>query len=207
MNTQFLSPAARQVESRLKSDNLSNLDAFTREFAVHRIEEKGYSASDYIFTAERRNELAGNKTLGSKRLDLGSYSESDLYGASGSPVPRFRLAISNLASKAERVASLWDNETEYAHQAALFWADVGRLKEFLSLSPIVAEIVAELRTARFQVLGKDTPLEFIKAIASALSLAAKAARFDAELIDKMVETMEQGGFDSLAPIESLQGNV
>ena len=206
MNTQFLTPAARQVEVRLTSDNFSNLDAFTRQVAIQKIEEKGYAASEYVFTAERQNALAGKAVLGPKRLDLGRYSEDDLYGASGSPTPRFRLALRDLAGRAEKIGHLAVDETEYAHQVSLFWADVSGLKEFLAISPVIAEIVAELRTARFQVIGKDTPVEFINAVAAALALVAKAPRFDSDLVDQMVERMEQGGFDSWAPDTLRAGN-
>ncbi len=199
MSTQFLTPAARQVEARLGSDNTSNLDAFTRQVAVTTIEAHGFASSDYIFTAERRNDLAGNAVLGPKRLHLGKYSEAQLYGASGSPIPRFRFALRALASNAVKISMLDPDAVEYAHQVALFWADIGKLKDFLSVTPVISEIVAELRTARYQMLGKDTPVVFIKAVAEGLNLVASAPRFDTELVDSMVETMERGGFDSFAP--------
>jgi hypothetical protein len=64
---------------------------------------------------------------------------------------------------------------------------------------VVSEIVAELRTARFQFLGKDTPATTMQAIASALCLVVEAKRFDARLVDDMVKALEHGGIDSLAP--------
>ncbi len=90
-------------------------------------------------------------------------------------------------------------EVEYGHQAALVWAEVGRCKEFIGISPVISEIVAELRTARFQFLGKDTPPRAIQAVALALSFAAEAKRFDTPLVDRIVKALEDGGIDSLAP--------
>jgi len=76
---------------------------------------------------------------------------------------------------------------------------VGRLKEFIGSSPVISEIVAELRTARFQFLGKDTPTTVIKAISSALSLVTHAKRLDESLVDRVVEVLEAAEIDSLAP--------
>jgi hypothetical protein len=73
------------------------------------------------------------------------------------------------------------------------------LKEFIGTSPVISEIVAELRTARFQFLGKDTPPAAIHALASALRIIAEATRLDTALVDRVVETLDEGGIDSLAP--------
>ena len=112
---------------------------------------------------------------------------------------RFRSAIQALKVRAARTASVNPEDVEYGHQAALVWAEMGRLKEFMGTSPVVSEIVAELRTARFQFLGKDTPTAAMQAIASALGLVAQAKRFDTSLVDCVVEALEEGGIDSLAP--------
>jgi hypothetical protein len=62
----------------------------------------------------------------------------------------------------------------------------------------LSEIVAELRTARFQFLGKDTPPMTIRAMALALRLVTDAKRLDAGLLDRVVGVLEEGGIDSLA---------
>jgi hypothetical protein len=112
---------------------------------------------------------------------------------------RFRFAIQSLKARAERTASLTPEDVEYGHEAAILWAEIGRLKEFIGNSSVVSELVAELRTARFQFLGKDTPAPTTQALASALRLVAEAKRFDTLLVDRVVEALEKGGFDPLAP--------
>jgi hypothetical protein len=101
--------------------------------------------------------------------------------------------------RVEKVKSLDPGQVEYAHQATLFWAEIGRLKEFIGTSPLISEIVAELRTARFQFLGKDTPPMTIRAMAVALRFVTEAKRLDAGLLDRVVAVLEEGGIDSLAP--------
>jgi len=66
-------------------------------------------------------------------------------------------------------------------------------------SNAISEIVAELRTARFQFLGKDTPESALNALRSALKVVADAQRLDEGIVDRVVETLEVGGVDSLAP--------
>jgi hypothetical protein len=129
----------------------------------------------------------------------GGCKEEALYGAAGSPLARFRAAIQALKARAANTASMRPDEIEYGHQAALVWAEVGRLKEFIGISPMISEIVAELRTARFQFLGKDTPPTAMQAVASTFKLVAEAKRFDPPLADRVVKALELGGIDSLAP--------
>ena len=116
-----------------------------------------------------------------------------------SPLARFRAAIHALKARAENTASLRPDEVEYGHQAALVWADVGRLKEFIGISPVISEIVAEFRTARFQFLGKDPPSRAMQALVSAFRCVAEAKRFDPPLADRIVKALERGAVDSLAP--------
>ena len=110
---------------------------------------------------------------------------------------RFRSAIQALALRAQSTSALDPGQNEYGHQASLFWAEVGELKEFLGLSPTVSEIVAEFRTARFQFLGIDTPAAAMEAVSIALKLVADAKQIDSELVDEMVEILEGGGVDPL----------
>ncbi|HXP60321.1 MAG TPA: hypothetical protein VN829_07515 [Dongiaceae bacterium] len=126
-------------------------------------------------------------------------AEEVLYGAAGSPLARFRAAVQAIKARAEKAAPMRPDEVEYGHQAALVWAEVGRLKEFMGISPVISEIVAELRTARFQFLGKDTPPKAMQAVASAFRCVAEAKRFDPPLADRIVNALERGGIDSLAP--------
>jgi len=199
MATQTLSPSARKIEYQLDGSENSHLNAFLRQESSREVEARGFAPSSYDVFAVRRNDQAGNEVFGPKHLLVGTYSEEALYGAAGSLVIRFRSAIQALRVRADRTASMRPGEVEYGHQAALVWAEVGRLKEFIGVSPVISEIVAELRTARFQFLGKDTPPTAMEAVASALSLVAEAKRFDAPLVDRIVKALEHGGIDSLAP--------
>lgn len=199
MESQTLSASSRQIEALLDSAEKNPLDDFLRQESSHQIESRGAIPSSYDIFAVRRNNHLGDEIFGPKRLLIGTYSEEALYGAAGSPSKRFRLAIQDLKIHAERAASVNPDEVEYGHQAALVWAEAGRLKEFLGTSPVVSEIVAEFRTARFQFLGKDTPPMTMQALSSALRLVAEAKRLDAPLVDRVVETLEVGGVDSLAP--------
>ncbi len=199
MNSLTLSPVARQIERQLDSGEKNPLDDFLRQESQRQVEASGSIPSNYDIFAVRRNPQLGDEVFGPKRLHVGTYSEETLYGAAGSPVVRFRSAIQALKVRAEKVRSASPEEVEYGHQATLLWAEVGRLKEFLGTSPVISEIVAELRTARFQFLGKDTPPAVIHAIASASRLVAEAKRLDTALVDRIIEVLEDGGIDSLAP--------
>jgi len=199
MPTQPLTPSARKIESLLDGSGSSHLDDFLWQEASRELEAKGFAPSNYDVFAVRRNDQAGSEVFGPKHLHVGTYSEEALYGAAGSPLVRFRAAIQALKVHAESAASMKPEEVEYGHQVALLWAEVGRFQEFIGISPVISEIVAELRTARFQFLGKDTPLTAMQAVASALSLVAEARRFDVPLVDRIVKALEHGGIDSLAP--------
>src|SRR5882672_5386170 len=198
MATQNLSSAARHIESLLSGED-SDLLKFLRQEAGRQVEAKSSVPSNYDVFAIRRNDQLGDEIFGPKRLHVGTYSEEVLYGAAGSPVARFRSAIQSLRIRVEKAATANPEEVEYGHEVALVWAEVGRLKEFMAASPVISEIVAELRTARFQFLGKDTPPAAMQAIMSALGLVAEAKRLDTLLVDRVVEALEAVGIDSLGP--------
>ncbi len=199
MNSLTLTPVARQVEALLDSGEKNPLDDFLRQESQRPIEASGSIPSNYDIFAVRRNPQLGDEIFGPKHVHVGTYSEATLYGAAGSPIGRFRSAIQALRGRVDKARSVDPGEVDYGHQTALLWADVGRLKEFVGSTAVVSEIVAELRTARFQFLGKDTPPSVILALASALRLVAEAKRLDTGLVDRVVATLEEGGIDSLAP--------
>lgn len=118
----------------------------------------------------------------------------------------FRTAIRDLASIAERAASLLPDNIEYAHQVSLFWAGVGRLKDYLGISNSISELVSELRTARFQFLGKDTPPQLMQAMVKAFETVEQAKCYDEALVDDVVSLLEQAGVDSFAPDQLRSGN-
>lgn len=129
------------------------------------------------------------------------YSEEVMYGRRVAVSRQFQASIVSLRGRAERICQLAPDDVEYGYQVALLWADIGRLKEFLGPSPAVTELVAELRTARFQFLGKDTPVAAVQTLLRALGLISNAGRIDTSLVDRVVDILEAGGFDSLAQDE------
>lgn len=198
MSTQLLSRSARHIENQFALQSSSwRQDDICGE-AIRQLEGKGVSPSDYDVYLVRRNQLVGDEVVGPKTRPSGKYSEEVLYGAAGSPILRFLTAIQALRIRAERAAMMDPEEVEFGHQAALFWAEVGRLKELIGVSPVISEIVAEFRTARFCFLGKDTPRQAIQAMAAALQLVAASKRLDTAIVDRVVEILEAGGIDSLA---------
>jgi hypothetical protein len=190
---------SQQVEALLDSGERNGVTDFLGQESRRLIEAKGATPSSYDIFAVRRNDQFGEEIFGPKQLHVGSYSEEMLYGAAGSPVTRFRLAIEALKARVEKTITISPEEVEYGHQVALFWAEAGKLKEFIGTSSAVSEIVAEFRTARFQFLGKDTPIVTMKAISSALRLVAEAKIFNSTLVDRVVEALETGNIDPLAP--------
>lgn len=200
-----LSAAAQQIEAQLGQRNINPLQTFLRDETGRSLESKGLSHSEYDVYLVRRNKLAGEEVIGPKTLHTGKYSEDVLYGVTGSRLVSFLFAVRALGSRAETATTNQD-ETEYGHQVALVWTEVGRLKEFLGASPVVSELVAEFRTARFQFLGIDTPRPTMKALSAALHLVANAQRFDTSLVDRVVEAMEAGGIDPLAQDSTRDSN-
>jgi len=174
------------------------MQSFLAEKASTGALQAGVPTSHYDHFLLRRNSAVGDEIFGPKTIQIGTYSETELYGAAGSPSSRFRAAIQALADNARRVSGLDPETLEFSHRITLLWADMGRLKEFIGTTPIITEIVSELRTARFQFLARDTPREMVMALANALKLLVEARRMDTGLVDRFVETLEQGGFDSLA---------
>lgn len=205
MSNRSLSQKARRVESLFESGNSNSLQVFALQEMTSAIESRGFSPSSYELFAVRKNDQAGQEVLGPKNLHVGNYSEEALYGAASSPLPHFRSAIRTLAARAARaaraasVAGLEPDEVEYSYQVTLFWADLGKLKDFLGVSTSVSELVTELLTARFQFIGKDTPASAMKALAQALAISAGAKRLDSAVVERVVDALEAGGIDSLAP--------
>jgi len=198
MSTHLLSRQAQQIENLFDSDKSNSLQAFALQEMSGVIEERGFAPSQYNFFAVRKNDLAGLEVFGPKSLAIGNYTEEALYGAASSPLPHFRSAIRSLAMKSAQIAALDQDDVEYDYQITLFWADVGRLKDFLGVSAHVSELVSEFLTARFQFIGKDTPQSAIAAIARGLSIASEARRLDSAVVERVVDALETGGMDSLA---------
>jgi hypothetical protein len=198
MNPPALSQVAQQIEAQFEERAPNSLQDFLRDETARRLDSKGLSPSHYDVYLVRRNQLAGDDVVGPKNLHAGKYPEDILYGAAGSPIVRFRFAVQALRVHAARIRSLNPAHVEYGHQVALLWSEIGRLKEFIGVSPVISEIVAELRTARYQFLGKDTPPAVIVALAAVLQLITEANRLETALVDRVVETLEREGIDSQA---------
>ena len=193
-----LSPLAQQIEAQFDQPSNNSLQRFLRDTASRQLEAIGATGSTYDIFLVRRNAQVGDEALGPKQLHNGNYPEEFLYGTIRSEVPRFMHAIRDLADKADKIVLLDPEELDYGHRVALFWADIGRIKSFIGVSTVISEIAAELRIARFQMLGQDTPLDCMHAVAQALRLLAGAKRLDEPLVDRFVEVLETGGIDSFA---------
>ena len=199
MSRQTISPTAARLENLLSQKSGNSLQDFSREVAHDFVLGKNLSPSDFSLFIVRNTKGVGDEIFGPKPLQVAKYTESELYGASGSSSARFRTALLACAARARQASGTGGEDVEYGHQATLLWAEVGRLKEFVGLTPDVSGMVAALRTARFQYLGKDTPPTAVKAIADAIGLVVEAARWDEALVDRFVDILELGGFDSFAP--------
>ena len=198
MSARQLSSKARQIENLFDSDKPNSLQSFALQEMAGAVESKGLSPSNYSLFAVRTNDSLGSEVFGPKSVPVGIYSEELLYGAASSPIPHFRSAIRSLAAKSSKIAELDPDEVEFSYQVTLFWTEVGRLKEFIGVSTHVSELVSELLTARFQFLGKDTPMAALRALAEGLTIAAEAKRLDALVVERVVDALEAGGVDSLA---------
>jgi hypothetical protein len=146
----------------------------------------------------RRNSEQGDDIINLKNVFLSQSSLATLYGAVDSPQIRFRFAIQNLKDTASSAQAAAPDSSEYVHQVNLLWSKITGLKEFFGTSPVIDEIVAELRTARFQHLRKDTPPIVVSSINRALEHLLQAQRFDDLLTDQIAEILESSGIDSLA---------
>lgn len=198
MSQQTLTGTATGIEELLDQGKGNSLQTYLAEQAAAQAIGRGLAMSEYQHILVRRNPSVGDEIFGPKSIPIGRYSESELYGVAGSPSSRFRTALRALVDQACRAAEQDPEWIEYAHQTTLFWAEVGRLKEFIGTMPVITAIVAELRTARFQFLAKDTPPAAMRVVAKAIQSVADAPRWDTALVDRFVDILELGGFDSLA---------
>lgn len=200
MNRELLSARSRAVENALEQRDL-NLGKFLQFEKNAKLESSGLPPSLYQLFAVRQNDSVGPEIF--EPINVGSYGEAELYGALGSSLFAFRRAVRNLAEKARSISGLDPCELEYFHQVTLFWADVGRLKEFLGSSLVLSEIVSEFQTIRFQYLGRDTPKAIVEAMARALEAIVSAKKLSVDLVDTLVGILEERGYDSLV-VDSLR---
>ena len=199
MDRQTLSSHDSKMEHLLAQSGSNPVQRFVSKQAQTRVESLSASPSSYDLYVVRKNPQAGGEIFGPARIHVGTYSTDELYGPTGSRLQQFRDAISALARHAATIVQLDGDSLEWAHQCTLFWVELGTLRTFLGTSATLSEIIAELRTARFQYLGKDTPVTAMKAMANALGLLVDAPRWDGALVDRFIDILESGGFDSLAP--------
>lgn len=194
-----MNAATQELESLLEGGQNRRLFGYLGEESRRAVESKGASPADYQMFLVRSSDTLPSEIFGPQRISGGTYSAEELYGASGSPLAHFRSTVRTLLARAEAAAVASPGGPGYSHHVTLLWADVARLNEFMGASKAISEIVAELRTARFQFLGKDTPESVLHALRAALKVVAEAKRLDEGVVDCVVETLEAGGIDSLAP--------
>lgn len=203
MNRQTLSLAALAHENQLEHPGDNRAKQELQRFAELSPRAQQLEQGLYKIYAVRSHPTVGSEIFGQKTaVLLGNYTERDLYGAGlGNPTIAFKSALGLLKDRADRLARLDPDDpdtAEYGHQAALFWADVGALKSFIGISPVVTELVAELRTLRFQFLRKDTPSAIFQGLARALGCLPESSPWTTLDVDQFVETLEEAGYDSLA---------
>lgn len=196
MSAQFQSTREAAVQISLDGTQQDGLNAFLKQRAAEQVESRGWNPVNYDLYAVRRD---GTELHGPKNIRVDSYSAEQLYGNLQSPVPRFKAAIAHLAANADRIARMDTGAADYDYEATLFWADTARLKEFIGCHPVVSGIVAELLTAHFQVRGTETPPALLGAISAALREAVDARHWSPAVVDRLVDRMEAGGFDTFAP--------
>jgi hypothetical protein len=193
MNLQSLSPIAQRIETDLDSSKNSSVKSYLRQDAFKKLEDDGFVPAHYNVFATRSH------PSGNEIIPLGSYTESTLLAKAFNPQGRFVAALRNVSDKAESILSLDPTDIQYCNDTTLFWADVVALKSFLGSSLVIDEILAELLTARFQMLRRDTPPEFLRAIREGLKIVLSTKTLDTTLVIRMVTAFDQGGFDSFAP--------
>lgn len=198
MSQQTLRPKAVALEKLFATPDSGTLLESVKRDASRQLADKGIAASNYEFYAVRSNVQVGSEIFGPHKLHLGAYDEDTLYGKHTSPAFRFRDAGKRLAAHAQSCANLSEEPLEYAHQTVLLWSEVGQLKDFFGVADEIDELVAALRTARFQFLRNDTPPSVAVALAEALGWIAQAPAIDLALVDRVVDRLEAAGIDTFA---------
>jgi hypothetical protein len=198
MNHQLLARKGTEFDQLLDSPDDNSAKQRIRELARLSPMAQQLPAASYDVFTVRRNSESDAEIFSQKNVLLGTYRGEDLYGTDGSRIVAFKSALQGLRLRVEQILKIDAESVEYAHQVALLWSDVGHLKDFLGASPEITELVAELRTARFQFLRRDTPVAMLDSMAKALRFVGDSPRWNAEMVDRFVEILEEAGFDSLA---------
>jgi hypothetical protein len=198
MNHQLLARKGTEFDQLLDSPGDNSAKQRIRELARLSPMAQQLPAASYDVFTVRRNSDSDAEIFSQKNVLLGTYRGEDLYGTDGSRIVAFKSALQGLRLRVEQILKIDAESVEYAHQVALLWSDVGHLKDFLGTSPEITELVAELRTARFQFLRRDTPVAMLDSMAKALRFVGDSPRWNAEMVDRFVEILEEAGFDSLA---------
>jgi hypothetical protein len=168
------------------------------EVAELGMKAKRLPSATYDLYVIRKDPIDGEDIFKQQPVKVGTYSEDVLYGKEGSLRIAFKAELENLRAACDELARMEAASLEYAQQSTLTWARVGRLKAFLGKDPVITELVAELRTARYQFLRRETPGDFFRGLGIALRLVTESRRWDADLVDAFVEALESVGHDSLA---------
>lgn len=206
MSQQTLRPKAAALEKFFAVPETGVFLESLKRDSSRQLADEGVAASNYELYAVRHNVQAGSEIFGPHKLHLGAYDEDALYGKHTSPAFRFRDAIKRLTANAQRCAHLGAEPLEFAHQMVLLWSEIGQLKDFLGVADEIDELVAALRTARFQFLRCDTPPEVAGALAEAFGWIAHAGVLDVTLIDRVVDRLEAAGIDTFAQDATKGGN-
>ena len=180
-----------------------SLPSFLKSEASNVIDSKRSETSKYAMYLVRESPNTGPEIFGPTRIHGDTYTSEQLYGAVKSPIPHFRSKLRGLEAKAGEITKCEEYAAEYFYEVTLFWAEVGKLSEFLGASREVDEIITNLTTARFLFLGKDTPMAAIEAVGAAMKLATTANRITFAVADQVADVLEAAGLDLLV-VDSLR---
>lgn len=206
MSQQTLRPKAAALEKLFAAPASGTFLESLKRDASRQLADEGLVASNYELYAVRSNVQSGSEIFGPHKLHLGAYDEDALYGKHTSPAFRFRDAVKRLAAHAQRCTNLSEDPLEFAHQVVLLWSEIGQLKDFLGVADEIDELVAALRTARFQFLRNDTPSNVVVALAEALGWIVQTPVLDVTFVDRVGDRLEAAGIDTFAQDADIGAN-
>lgn len=204
MPSQFDNPVAREIELLLDAEGRNSLKDFLISEAKPAAFSESFQQNRYdLFIVQNRQDGAHDTF----KLNLGSYSEEELYGLAKSPSVRFRREAARLLEYAKRILALAQAEVEFEHQATLLWSDIGRLTGFLGTSDELNEVVANLRVARAQFVARPTPRVVVQALADVLGLLQQNAWLGTTCVDTVLDLLEKAGVDLNYPLQFADGDA
>lgn len=206
MSNQLLSTKASALESMLAKAGTGEVIKSLQRDTSRQLADRGITASNYDIYAIRSNRQAGDEIYGPHKVHVGSYDEEMLHGRHTTLAFRFRDAVKRVSAHAQEAAHLAGDPVDFAHRTVLLWSEISQLKDFLTASDEIDELIAGLRTARFQFLRHDTPPEVVSALADVLSWIVQAPVLDLQLVDRVLDRLDAAGIDAFAQDSPAEGH-